>query len=558
MTKRIFRSIFLTSLAAIILVSAFIIFTLYSAYENSARAELKTATNQSANKLRYAGDKTEYFKRSYFDHRVTLIAADGRVLYDSNADAAAMENHSDRPEVILAARDGYGESYRYSNTLSEKTLYYAVRLADGDVLRVSKTQDSILGLLWSMVSLFFLIITGVAVLSVIAARLLTRRIVAPINAIDLDDSFGSDTYDELSPLLLRIERQHKEIENKISEITEKQREFAAVTENMREGMILVSGEGDILSINKSALAIFGANSGVSTGSHILSVNRSVELQSVFEAAVNGSYKEELLSINSRHYKILGNPVMSKAAKPGAVILILDVTYKHSAEHSRREFTANVSHELKTPLTSISGFAEIMKNGTAKPEDMPGFAARILNEANRLIVLIDDILNLSQLDEMAKLPDKEPVDLAALAEDVVSRLKPVADKQRVSITLIGERVTVYGYKKVLDAMLFNLCDNAIKYNIACGNVSVDIKYVGGRPSVTVKDTGIGIPAEHQPHVFERFYRVDKSRSKETGGTGLGLSIVKHGAMLHDALIDLKSTENAGTTVELTFPRVNHKD
>jgi two-component system phosphate regulon sensor histidine kinase PhoR len=337
------------------------------------------------------------------------------------------------------------------------------------------------------------------------------------------------------------------------EITEKQREFAAVTESMREGLILVSGKGNILSINKSATAIFGADSNTSIGNHILTVNRSVEMQSVFEGAIKGCYTEALIPLHKKHYKLLGNPALPKDDAPAAVILVLDVTDKHNAEHSRREFTANVSHELKTPLTSISGFAEIMRNGTANPEDMPGFAGRIYNEANRLIALIDDILKLSQLDEMAKLPDKETVDLYTLAEDVTGRLKPMADKQGVSISLTGGNITVTGYRKVLDAMLYNLCDNAIKYNIAGGSVSVDISCRGNKPAITVQDTGIGIPAEHQSHVFERFYRVDKSRSKETGGTGLGLSIVKHGAMLHDVIIDLKSKENAGTTVVLAFPR-----
>jgi len=449
-------------------------------------------------------------------------------------------------------KDGRGESFRYSNTLSQKTIYFALKTGTGNVLRVSKTQSSVLGLLWGMLPVLCFIIVSISLLSFAIARFMSRSITAPINSLNLDSPFENDIYDELSPLLLRIERQNKEIENRMLEITEKQREFTAVTENMREGLILVSVKGSIISMNKSAISIFGTGAGPCIGNHILSVNRSVALQSVFEGAINGYGTEALLSIDSKHYQLLGNPVKTQDGTTGAVIVILDITDKESAERSRREFTANVSHELKTPLTSISGFAEIMKNGTAKPEDMQGFAGRIYDEAKRLITLIDDILKLSQLDEKANLPDKEHVDLYDLTRDVLSRLKPLADKHEVAFSVRGEHIAVAGYRKILDEMIYNLCDNAIKYNVKGGSVNVRIFDNDRRPVLSISDTGIGIPPEHRPHVFERFYRVDKSRSKDTGGTGLGLSIVKHGAMLHDAIIDLSSKENEGTTITLTFP------
>lgn len=554
MTKRIFRSIFLMSLAAVILVSSFVMVTLYRIYETDAMNKLINEAAFISRVFKQERSDLEYLKEVYFTDRITFIAEDGTVIYDNTADASSMGNHAYRPEVAAALKTGTGMSHRYSDTLSQKTVYYALKTDEGNILRVSKTQSSVLGLLWAILPVLIIIIAGIALLYFVIARYISRRITAPINELNLDSPFENDIYDELSPLLTRIERQNKEIKSKMLEITEKQREFTAVTENMREGLILLSGKGHILSINTSAVAIFETDIDTSIGSHILSVNRSVTLQGVFEGAIKGLNMEALLSINDKHYQLLGNPVASKDGTLGAVIVILDVTDKQSAERSRREFTANVTHELKTPLSSILGFAEIMKNGTAKPEDMQGFAGRIYNEARRLITLIDDILELSQLDEKAKLPDKEHVDLYALAEDAVSRLKPMADKLGVTLSVQGEHIVVVGYRKILDEMLHNLCDNAIKYNVAGGSVAVSIEHKDYNPVVTVRDTGIGIPAAHRLHIFERFYRVDKSRSKETGGTGLGLSIVKHGAMLHDIIIDLKSKENACTTFVLTFPCV----
>lgn len=552
MTKRIFRSIFFTSLAVVVIVSAFVLFTLYRINEKDAVEKLKTEAAYISGLIKHEKSESEFFEKVYTADRITFIAEDGTVLYDNSTDASLMENHADRPEVATALKNGAGESYRYSDTLYQKTIYYALKTHGDSILRVAKTQSSVLGLLWAMLPILSAIVLAITLLSFIIARYMSRHITAPINALNLDSPFENDIYDELSPLLLRIEQQNKEIQSKMHEITEKQREFNAVTENMREGLILLSHKGFILSINTSAAAIFDTDINRNIGRHILAMNRSVSMQNVFNKAIKGENSQALLTINGRHFQLLGNPVVTKGGTLGAVIMALDVTDKQNAERSRREFTANVSHELKTPLTSILGFAEIMKDGITKPEDMQGFAGRIYNEADRLLTLIDDILELSQLDENAKLPKKECIDLFALAEDALSKLKPMTEKAGVNTSVKGEHIAVTGYRKILDEILYNLCDNAIKYNMAGGSVDVIIDRIDGKPVVTVHDTGIGIPAEHQSHIFERFYRVDKSRSKEIGGTGLGLAIVKHGAMLHDIIIDMKSKENTGTTFVLTFP------
>jgi len=551
MKKRIFWSIFSASLAVLALVTAFVVLALYNTYETSARDDLRTEAHYLNSKLLTVDDEIGYINGYYSLNRITYIDSDGTVLYDNTVDAASMENHADRPEVVSALTKGVGESIRYSNTLLTKTLNYAVKTPGGSVVRISKTQSSAFGLLWDIIPVILTIVIGVVLLSAVMSRLLTKRIIAPINSLNLDAPCENDTYDELGPLLLRLERQREELERKMLEITKHRREFEVVTESMNEGLILLSLQGDILSINRSAMNIFGA--GNSTGKHVLTLNRSAAFQEVAECALSGVKTEAQLSIKNRYYQLIGSPAETRDGVLGAVILILDITDKQEAERSRREFTANISHELKTPLTSISGYAEIMKNGTARPEDMKGFAARIYQEASRLIALVDDILRLAQLDEQAGFPDKEDVDLYALAEDVISRLYPLAEQRNVKVSLEGERVVMPGYRRILEEMVYNLCDNAIKYNVPNGRVNVNVKRSSEKVVVSVEDTGIGIPEEHQPHVFERFYRVDKSRSKETGGTGLGLSIVKHGAIIHDAEIKLNSSPGIGTKIEILFSK-----
>ncbi|MBP7177140.1 MAG: PAS domain S-box protein [Thermoclostridium sp.] len=551
MRKRIFWSIFLASLIVLIIVSCLVVITLYNTYESDAKNDIRTEANYISGKLSEVKNERVYFNGFYSVNRVTLITSDGMVIYDNTVNPNTMENHTDRPEVLSALATGTGESFRYSNTLSDKTLYYAVKTPEGNVLRISRTHSSALGLLWAMLPILVIIVIAVALLSIFLSRILTRHIIKPIHILNLDAPSENDTYDELSPLLLQLERQNEELKGKMLEITQQQREFEAVTESMSEGLILLSPKGNILLINRSAINIFGAEN--CTGKHILTLNRSINLHEVADGALKGTHSEAELEIRNRYYQLFGSPLESKNGVLGAVILILDITDKQIAERSRREFTANVSHELKTPLTSIAGYAEIMKNGTAKPEDMQGFAARIHQEAGSLITLVEDILRLSQLDEKVKLPDKENIDLLVLVEKAFERLQTLAERQGISLSVKGEHIVISGYRKILEEMINNLCDNAIKYNSTHGSVTVSVSYYGESPIVTVEDTGIGISEEHQPHVFERFYRVDKSRSKATGGTGLGLSIVKHGAIIHNAEITLDSSVGNGTKIAIIFPK-----
>lgn len=544
----------MTSLIAFILASAVNLITLYREHKTATVNELKSEAAYLSNLIKQGQTETEYLKHIHYIDRITLIAENGEVIFDSSINATEMDNQADRQEVKEAVTTGVGTSRRYSETLSQITIYYAIKTHDGKVLRISKTQSSLLGLLWNVLPISFIILMVVIPLSYLIARYMAKQIVSPIKikALNLSSPFENDVYDELSPLFTHIEQQNKDIEKQMIEITQKQKEFDVVTKNMREGLILLSSKGSILSINESAVEILHTTLKDSIGSNILSVNRSITMYRVFEEALNGFNAEALITINEKHYQLLGSPVVSDEGVFGAVLLLLDITDKQVAERSRREFTANVSHELKTPLTSIMGFAEIMKDGLTKSEDVQDFAKRIYYEASGLLTLIDDILELSQLDEKTERSDKENVDLYSLIEDIIIRLKPIADKRKVNLSLKGEHIVVSGYRKILDGMIYNLCDNAIKYNVPGGSAVVEIEYKGHRPVITVSDTGIGIPSEHRPHIFERFYRVDKSRSKEIGGTGLGLSIVKHGAILHGIIIDMRSEEDKGTTFELTFP------
>jgi len=560
MTNRIFRIIFLFALCAAVVASGFIMLTLYQSYTHQLETELKTEANYLLYAMLREKDEPGYFKDFKSYNRITLVGADGAVLYDSTADVKTMENHLNRPEIQAALKSGSGGSYRYSDTLDQETLYFAVKTDDGNVLRVSSAQSSVLGLLFRILPVLLLILVGVAIVSLMMARVMARRIVSPINTLNLDQPLENDVYDELSPLLSRMQRQREELEKRMQELTENRREFAAVTAHMREGMVLLSGAGDILSINESAAVIFGVDPRAYVGRPILSINRSVALESVVERASHGESAEAELKMNDRCYQLIGNPVEPGGGAEGTVILALDVTDRESAERSRREFTANVSHELKTPLTSITGYAEIMKNGTARPDDMRDFASRIYDEAARLIALIEDVMKLSRLDEKVKLPEKANVDLLQLAEAVVRQLQPLAERRDVTLSASGEHISVQGYEKILEEMIYNLCDNAIKYNVKGGSVEAVVARQDGKVSLTVKDTGIGIPPEHQGRVFERFYRVDHSHARETGGagstggaggTGLGLSIVKHSAAVHGASVSLASQVGKGTRIVITF-------
>lgn len=488
-------------------------------------------------------------------NRITWVAADGTVLYDSYADSKMMENHADRPEIKQALLNGRGQSVRGSETLADKTYYSAVRLSDGTVVRVASTTRS--GLITLVSTIPWLIVMTVVIfaLSVLLAERQTRKIVEPINRLNPDSPQEEKIYDELSPLVRRLEIQKQTIQQQMDILKEKQEEFTAITENMKEGFIVVDSKADVISYNTSAIRILGVDLAV-TGDknvNVLSFNRSSTFRQVVDSALQGIRSEQNLELNGRFYQIIANPVVEAGDKNGAVVVILDVTEQQRREELRREFSANVSHELKTPLTSISGYAEIMKNGLVQPTDMVPFADKIFVEAQRLITLVEDIIKLSQLDEEQVEIEKSTIDLYNQAKVVLDRLQDKAKAQQVTLQLNGTPIVIKGAAQILDELIFNLCDNAVKYNKPGGTVKVSVMMEGGHPVLSVEDTGIGIPEVEQERIFERFYRVDKSHSRQIGGTGLGLSIVKHGAIYHKAKVEMKSALGQGTQVKVIFPQ-----
>lgn len=549
MTKRIFRSIFLVSFAVFFACLVLIMGVLYSYFTAIEQNQLMVQTSLAAQGVSKEG-------MAYFDgldtagYRLTWIAADGTVLYDTNVDAAAMENHSDRKEVQDALQNGSGESQRYSATLAEKTLYRAQLLSDGSIIRVSVTQYTVLTLLLGMLQPILIILALAIILSVALAKRLSRRIVAPLNQLNLDQPLENDVYEELSPLLTRIEHQHRHIRDQLEELKHKRSEFATVTDSMSEGLILLNEAGVILSINPAAARLFGTDTAY-VGRDMLTVDRSVAMQHLLSIAQAGQRGEIVTNLMGGQYQINASPVLSDLKVTGIVLLAFNVTQKVLAEQQRREFTANVSHELKTPLQSILGAAELIENQLVKSEDLPAFAGRIRTEASRLVTLIDDIIRLSQLDEGAELP-QEDVDLKALADEVAQSLTAQASTRNITIRVLGERAVIKGVRRLLWEIIYNLCDNAIKYNVPNGQVNLAVSLGVQNATLTVADTGIGIPTEQQSRVFERFYRVDKSHSKQTGGTGLGLSIVKHAAQYHGAAVELQSEPGKGTSIQIRFP------
>ena len=483
--------------------------------------------------------------------RITWIDSNGNVIYDSAGEN--LSNHSDRPEIIDAVKNGSGESSRLSETFSEQTYYYAVKLTNGTILRMSDTTSSIYHDIFSALPYTVIVIAIIIILAIIVSNNETEKIIKPINELDLDNPSNNLKYDELAPLLRRIEKQNSDIEKYISELKAKQVEFETVTENMSEGLIIINQKSTILSCNKSAVAILGGGEYNYISKSVFDLNHSKNFVDAVENAVVGKHDETALTINNRSYMVITNPVKHFDKISGAVIIIIDVTEKESREELRREFSANVSHELKTPLTAISGFAEIMKDGWAKPEDYQMFALKIYNETQRLINLIEDIIKLSRLDENKIEITKESVDMLVLSKDAAARLSSKAKDKNISVTVNGDHGNITGVRQILDEMIYNLCDNAIKYNKKNGKVEVIVKDYISNVSVTVKDNGIGIPAEDLDRVFERFYCVNKSHSKESGGTGLGLSIVKHGAIFHKAKINIDSTLGIGTSIEIVFKK-----
>lgn len=555
MKRRIFWNIFLSSLIAALLLGGVILTAQYRVFERLVFSELAGECAYIEAGLSFAGEEDAYLSSLPGKDRVSLINSDGTVVFDTASALSNLENHSDRPEFIAALKDGTGTSSRFSDTQMIRNYYYAKQLSDGRVLRVANSQQSVLGMLNELLPTMLLVLFAITLIAVFFSRYAAKTIVQPINALDMSNPLSNVTYDELAPLLTSMERQRREIASRMAALSEKQREFTAVAENMREGLILLDNNDRMIAINSSAANTFGVEVKSVLGAHILMLNRSVALQQSLEQAKKQGSGSSILSKGASTYQILASTVMDNASPAGTVILVLDISDRAAAEQMRREFSANVSHELKTPLTSILGYAEIMRDGVAKPEDTKRFAAKIHEEAQSLMSLIDDIIRLSQLDEKAPLPELMPVDLKQICTDVCQRLRPHAERSGVSLVTNLEPAWVRGIPKMLEEIVQNLVDNAIKYNTTNGSVGVTLRTSGDKVFLAVSDTGIGIPEEHLSRVFERFYRVDRSRNKQIAGTGLGLSIVKHSADTLGATVNLESKVGIGTTITVTFSSLN---
>ncbi len=554
MRKRILLfTCILASLAAII--SALLIhFIIYRDYEDRTRQSLVTEAGYISIILEsgdydYIGD----LDRKITDHRLTLIDPDGVVIYDSDENPEVMENHNDRPEVIAARESGSGESTRHSDTISTQTYYYALELSDGTVLRVANTTDSVLSSLVRIGLLTLFVIALVIVFAFIIGSRVTRRIVKPVNELNLDSPEENDTYPELSPLLTRLTKQNDIIKKQVREIRDRQNEFQVLTEHMREGLILFDKDGFILSCNQSALQLLQAPHGDYVGKNVLSLSRTDTFRDSVESLMSGKELEIVFEIHQRHLQLIANPIIEKQKVRGGVIVLLDVTERLERDKLRREFTANVSHELKTPLTSVSGYAELIAEGIAKQDDIKDFAGNIYREAQRMISMIGDIMLLSKLDESQQEMQKEPVDLFAVATQVTEQLTPRAQKHNIKLNLSGESAIIDGIPIVLHEMLYNLTDNAIKYNKENGSIDISVNQTPSQVVLRVSDTGIGIARSEHERIFERFYRVDKSRGSSIEGTGLGLSILKHGAALHSAHVELESSEGEGSVFTISFDK-----
>lgn len=548
MRKKIFQNYLLVEVLVLVLCCGLFLGMLFQHYEKQAFSQLRTEANYIAHGMELSGES--YLNTLRSDARVTWVDADGTVRYDSVADPAAMQNHLNRKEIAEALRNGEGDGSHFSETLMERTLYYAVRLGDGTVLRVSCTQKTVMAMLLMMMPPLLGVAAAVLLICMLMAFRLARHIVDPINRIDLDHPVVEETYGELEPLVKRIQEQNRTIRRQMDELSQRQREFSALTDNMSEGFLLVDYKTNVLSANHSALRMLGDGK----AEEITNLRRDNCLPQVLttvEAALAGVRTETVQEIGGISWQVIANPVVSSGQVAGVAVLLMDVTEREQREKLRQEFSANVSHELKTPLTSITGFAELMKEGMVTGEKVKEFAGDIYREARRLIDLVNDIIRLSRLDENSKLFESEQVDLYDLCDEIIANLQNVAERQNVMFSLSGEHVTISGVWQILNEMVYNLCDNAIKYNRPGGTVDVSVRRDGGSVRLTVRDTGIGIPYADQPRVFERFYRVDKSHSKEVGGTGLGLSIVKHGAQYHNARLELESEPGKGTSISIVF-------
>lgn len=549
MTKKIFRSIVIVA-ASVLLASLVIISScFYEYFGRLQRQEMKDELYLAATAVEHGGE--DYLKNISSGHfRLSLIAKDGSVLYDTAADAESLENHGGREEVKQALESGEGESIRYSSTLLQKTIYCAKRLDDGRILRISVSRATVGAIAMGMISPIIAVGVGALILSGVLASRLAKRIVEPLNKLDLEHPLDNDSYEELSPLLSRIYKQRAQIAEQLAELRHRTDEFEQVTGNMKEGLVLIDTNENVLSINSAARNIFSAAEDC-IGKSFLTVDRSRDLNAAIHSAFEHGHSEIHSDKNGRTYQFDISRIDSDGSAFGAVILLFDITDRENAEKLRREFTANVSHELKTPLQGIIGSAELIESGMVKAADMPRFVGHIREEAQRLVCLVNDIIRLSQLDEGDSLP-MERVDLLAVAEEAAADLSEAAKARNISLLAEGESVFVFGIKRLLYEVIYNLGENAVKYNVENGNVLISVAKEENSAVLTVKDSGIGIAPEHQSRIFERFYRVDKSHSKASGGTGLGLSIVKHAVQRHGGKIELESEPGKGTTICVILP------
>lgn len=552
MSKRIFKAMMAVTLTTLLVCMALFIAILFPYFETQLSDELR-------NELEYLAPNVERDGLGYLErlgdgqNRLTLIDADGTVLFDSDADPAQMENHADRPEIIQAIAEGAGESSRYSETLTEKTINCAILLENGQVLRISSTQYSSMALLASLTPSLLLVLIFAALVAVTIAYKLSQRLTKPLNEIDLEHpQVNQAPYEELKPLLRRLHHQNRQIREQIQQLQAQKRQFTAITDNMREGFLVLDADGLVLSYNSSATRLLQPEKPLD-GHNIRDLTDEPDFLESLHGAQEGEHVESLVPLHGRICQLFANPVYQESTLTGIVLVLLDVTEQQEREGLRREFSANVSHELKTPLTSIAGIAEIMKSGMIAPADVPHFAGKIYDESQRLIQLVRDIIRISQLDENNIHDTPVPVELKKCAARNLSLLESAADAADVTLLLEGEEAVVQAVPAILDEMVYNLCENAVKYNRPGGSVTVTVRSDTAHVTLEVADTGIGIAPEHHSRVFERFYRVDKSHSKEIGGTGLGLSIVKHGAAFHHAQVELESALDKGTTVRIIFPR-----
>ena len=549
MTKKIFHSILLVACTVLLACYLVILTSLNDYFTSLRKSQLKTQLSFASTAVEDEG--IDYLKNvENGEYRLTLIDTDGTVLYDTNADAATMENHSDRREFQEAFLSGYGESHRYSRTLTEQTYYFAKKLSDDRVLRISTCQVTIVSLLLGMLQPLLVITFLAILLSVFLAKRASRNLVRPLNNLDLNDPLSNDVYEELSPLLRHMAQQNKQIALQMDELSRSQNEFNAITSNMSEGLIVLNKDGVVVSLNTAARKIFEAEED-SIGKDFLTIDRTPEISRAIKETLSGKKQELEYEKNGRNYDLCINKIVEKDEVIGVLLLAIDNTEKIQAEQNRREFTANVSHELKTPLQSIIGSADLIESGLVKPEDMPRFIGHIKTDAARLVSLVSDIIRLSQLDENTEM-NRENVDALSVAKEALEMVGPIAESRNISLTIKGEPAPLNSVHKLLYDIIYNLCDNAVKYNKEGGFVKVDVKTAGDKVQVAVSDNGVGIAPADQSRVFERFYRVDKSHSRESGGTGLGLSIVKHAVAYLKGSISLESTLGKGTTITVLFP------